>query len=798
MRPHSARPPAMERYGRFVVTRPWWVLAIILVTTSILGVGLRHVQVEVDPDQQLPQSHPYIQTLNEIHHLFGDKNLVIIGLAPTDGDVFSPRFLNTLRRVTDAIAALPGANDQLTQGLASQTVKFLSRTGAEGFSVVPLMPTEQVDLPTAVEIRNRALSDPSLTGTLISPDGSITAIYATFELSNELPGYVNLHGAIKDTLERYRDGSFTYHLAGPVIVASELTKHASRASLFFVASLVVIGLIHFDAFRTLQAIILPLATGILAVLWSLGLMGWARISIDPYNATTPVLILAVAAGHAVQILKRYYEELRLGFSNDAAIVSALVHVGPVMIAAGVIASCSFFSLATLGTDSMRTFGLFTGLGIVSALVNELTTIPALRAVLPRPTDRSCERELGTHPRIDSTLDRLAVAIAMPRYATLTLLAYSAIAVGSAALATNIYLDTSFKKNFNSLDPVRLDDELLNTRLAGTNNLLLLVEGEGEGAIAAPSALGALDKLERRLEGLPGVGRALSVVDTIKTMHGVLRTDDSALPDTQQLGLQYLFLYGLSGGDNLGPQLTVDNRIAKVVVMTHDDSTRYGEELIGDAYRIAAEELPPGYRVRAAGTLASNAALTDRMVTGKMSSVAQIALITMIVASLILRSVLGGVIVAAPLVLAVLFNLGIMGALGIPMDVSTAVIIAMAVGIGADYAVYFLFRLREEYADDHNYSAAIQRTMHSSGKAILYVSSAVGLGYAVLCFSGFRIFVQLGSLVGLAMFTSSVGTLSVVPAILTLLNEAGWTERVLGPKVQTRGRDALQRASGFHP
>jgi predicted RND superfamily exporter protein len=798
MHRHSAKRPVIERYARFVVARPWWVLALVLAITSVLGLGLRHVQVEVDPDKQLPQSHPYIQTLNEIHRLFGDKNLVIIGLAPTNGDVFSPTFLNTLRRITDAVAALPGVNNQLTQGLASRNVKFLSRTGTDGFSVAPLMPTEPLETATALKTRDRALSDPSLSGTLVSADGSTTAIYATFELSNELPGYVNLHTAVRDTLERYRDGSFTYHLAGPVIVASELTKHASSASLFFVASLVVIGLIHFDAFRTLQSIILPLATGLLAVLWSLGLMGWARISIDPYNATTPVLILAVAAGHAVQILKRYYEELRSGSSNEAAIVSALVHVGPVMIAAGVIASCSFFSLATLGTDSMRTFGLFTGLGIVSALANELTTIPALRAILPRPSDRACERELATHPRIDSALGRLAVAIANPRYARLTLIAYSAIAVGSAALATNIVVDTSFKKNFSSSDPIRLDDELLNSRLAGTNTLLLLVEGDHEGAFADPFALRGLDKLERRLEELPGVGRAISVVDTIKTMHAVLRPDDSVLPDTQQLGLQYLFLYGLSGGDNLGPQLTVDNRIAKVIVMTHEDSTRYGEDLIRDSYRIAAEELPPGYRVRAAGTLASNAALTERMVTGKMSSVAQIALITILVASLILRSILGGIIVAAPLVLAVLFNLGIMGALGVPMDVSTAVIIAMAVGIGADYAVYFVFRLREEYADDPNYSAALQRTMHSSGKAILYVSSAVGFGYAVLCFSGFRIFVQLGSMVGMAMVTSSAGTLSVVPAILTLLNEAGWTERILRPKITLGGRDSLQQASGFHP
>lgn len=792
---HPGR-PILERYGRFVVARPRWILAAILAVTAILGHGLRYAQVEVNPDQQLPQDHPYIRTLNEIHHLFGDKNLVIIGLTPTQGDVFSPSFLNKLASITEAIAAIPGANNQLTQALASPNVKILSRAGDDGFSATPLMPTPPFDSAQASEIRKRTMSLTSLTDVLVSADASVTAIYATFELSDTLPGYVNLHAAIEDTLESHSDGSFSYQLAGPVVVASELSRHASRASLFFAASLVIIGLIHFDAFRTLQSIILPLATGILAVLWSLGAMGWAGISIDPYNATTPVLILAVSAGHAVQILKRYYEELRHGASNQEAVVSALVHVGPVMIAAGLIASCSFFSLATLGTDSMRTFGLFTGLGIISALANELTTIPALRAVLRRPTDQACNRESTTHPRVDHALQRLSAAVSDPRRAKRILYGYAIIAVVSTILATNISVDTSFKKNFAAQDPLTVADEVLNTRLAGTNDLLLMIEGEEEGAIADPSALRAIDKIERRLELLPGVGRAISVTDTIKTIHRVLQPDSrEALPETKHLGLQYLFLYGLSGGDNLAPLLTVDNRVAKIIVLTNDDSTRYAEQLISEAYLIAAQELPPGYRVRAAGTLASNAALTERMVTGKMLSVGQIAMITVLVASLIFRSILTGGIVAAPLVLSVLFNLGTMGALGIPMDVSTAVIIAMAVGIGADYAVYFVFRLREEYATAGSYIGALDRTMHGSGKAILYVSSAVGLGYAVLCISGFRIFVQLGAMVGLAMFTASLGTLTVVPAILTLLNESGWAKAVLGPDVATWAPRSDQQASG---
>ena len=120
----------------------------------------------------------------------------------------------------------------------------------------------------------------------------------------------------------------------------------------------------------------------------------------------------------------------------------------------------------------------------------------------------------------------------------------------------------------------------------------------------------------------------------------------------------------------------------------------------------------------------------------------------------------------------------MGAFDIRLDVATATVTAMSVGIGADYAVYFLFRVREEYAIDGDFSGALTRSLTSSGKAVLFVASAIGFGYAVLCLSGFRLFVQLGALVGLAMITSSLATLLVVPALLTLISRTHWINSVL--------------------
>jgi hypothetical protein len=134
-------------------------------------------------------------------------------------------------------------------------------------------------------------------------------------------------------------------------------------------------------------------------------------------------------------------------------------------------------------------------------------------------------------------------------------------------------------------------------------------------------------------------------------------------------------------------------------------------------------------------------------------------------------VVAGLLVAVPLALAVAVNFGVMGLLSVPLDTMTSAISAMAVGIGADYAMYFLFRVREERAAAADLADAIRRALATSGKAVLFVSSAIAVGYATLCFSGFLVHVQLGSLVALAMLVSSVSALVLLPALLCRLRPA---------------------------
>ncbi len=760
----------MAAYARWVVRHPRTVIAAVLLATTILAAATTRLYLEVDPDRLLPQEHPYMQAAQEVKRLFDAYNVVVVGLFPKDGSVFTPKFLAKLDEITKRIEALPGVKSALLQSLASPNAKYVAGTEAS-VDLEAIMPEPPVDLAGAEEVKRRAFAEPALVGTLVTEDGSAASVFVDFRLTPEAPGYGQIVAAVRNVLAELHDDTFEYTLAGPVVVLAEVEIYGSRLLYYLPIALLVIGLIHYHAFRTLQALFLPLVTALLAVVWALGLMGLFRVPLDPYNTTTPILILAVGAGHAVQILKRFYEELDESGDVETAIVASLTRVGPVMIAAGLVASLSFLSLATFRTATIRTFGLFTAAGIVSALIIELTIIPAVRALLPRPRRREREREAASHPWLEAFLDGSAQAARnVPgRVIAGALVLVAACLVGAAHVEVNM----SVKRLFAESDPIRRADARMNATFAGTNTIEVLIEGDEEGALAEPAILRAIDALERTLEQEPQVGKAVSFVDFLRTFHRAVNAGSanvSRLPETRALAAQYLFLYSLSGSAGTFDTLIDPARRSAIVrLLVHDDTTSLARYLIQRVEDEVARTFPPGYRVRFTGTLGSAVAATDVMVEGKLWNMVQIAVITICVASLFLRSLLGGVLVALPLAFTMAVNFGVMGLLGVRLDDTTSAISAMAVGIGADYAIYLLFRLREELGRTANLDEALRRALMTSGKAILFVATAIAVGYGTLGLTGFLFHLRLGGLVALAMVVSAASTLVLLPSVVSLVN-----------------------------
>jgi len=772
----------MSAYVRWVTAHARLVVVLVLLTTGALLTQVAALKVEVNPDSQLPQHHPYIRALARLHEVFGEKNLVFIGLFPRNGDIYSPEFLAKLARVTDRIGALPGLVERTYLSLSLPKAVDIRGT-PEGMEVRPFLDPLPKTREEALAVRTRLERNPHYLGTIVARDGSAAAILADFEFEPPLSGYPEVQEAVAQVLRDEDDGTFTAHTSGPAIYIAWLARYSARMVFFFPLAVLVIGLVHYEAFRTLQAMFLPLLTALLAMLWSLGMLGLLGVALDPFNVTTPILILAVAAGHAVQMLKRFYEELAVDVDQRAAVERSVIKVGPVMMIAATLAALSFLSLLSFETTAIRNFGLLTALGILSALAIEMTLIPAVRCLLPTPTLHERARE-GSHRAFDPILEGLK-GLVHGRRPIGVLVGALIVTVLASIAGSRVQVDSSFRRQFFASSEVRRDDRMLNETFGGTSTLVLILEGDRESAMEEPSVLAGIDSLERWFETQPGVGKTLSFVDFLKRMHSAMNADDPAfsrVPETRNLVSQYLLLYSMSGSiEDFDSLIDPSHRIAALRVYLKEDSTRFGNELIARLRERLPGALPPGIRVQISGSVASSEAINEVMVHGKLLNIVQIAAIILVVASLALRSLMGGILVAVPLALAVLTNFGVMGVFGIPLDIGTSTISAMAVGIGADYAVYFLFRLREELAQTPSLPQAIERALDTSGKAILFVSSAIAAGYLTLCFSGFGYHIWLGTLVALAMIVSSAASLTLLPALVSAIRPSYLEPRVAPPR-----------------
>src|SRR6185312_2920929 len=275
---------------------------------------------------------------------------------------------------------------------------------------------------------------------------------------------------------------------------------------------------------------------------------------------------------------------------------------------------------------------------------------------------------------------------------------------------------------------------------------------------------------------PLVGKTLSIADFIKRMNQAMNGDQAqfySLPGDRNLVAQYLLLYAASGepGD-FDSYVDSDYRKAVIQVFYKSDNTLYLARTAKDLEAFAARTFPAGVSAKVGGGSIGTLALTEEMVRTKLLNIAMIMLCVFLVTAAIFRSVAAGLLVLVPLIATVLVNFGVMGWLGIPMNIPNALVSAMAVGIGADYAIYLCFRLREELRARHDEAEAERIAFQSAGKAALFVSTAVAGGFGVLMFSwDFYLHMWMGLLISLAMLVSSLSTLTLFASLLFSLRPA---------------------------
>jgi hydrophobe/amphiphile efflux-3 (HAE3) family protein len=757
----------LRQYATFIVRYRVAVMLIAAAITLFFFTRIGNLRVVVDPNDNLPQEHPYVVASNEIERIFGGRNLVVIGVESASGDVFQPAVLEKIQRITDGVLEIPGVIRSNVISLAARKAKDIVGT-EEGMRVRQLMETIPRAPGEIAGLRKAVYANPIYVNSIVSRDGRMALIIADFQSGKGFKGYRPIKEAVEQIVDRERDDSVKIYLSGISVNLAWLEIYSQQMVVLFFTALAIVIVVSYLSFWSFQGTIVPVMTGLISVIWGLGVMGLLNIPMDTFNATTPILIMAIAHGHSVQILKRYYEEYGRLHDSSAAVIESLARVGPVMLTAGSMAVASFLALTAFPTLTIRVFGIFTAIGVLAAMIVEMTFVPAFRSMIPAPRRYEVERE-RMRDVFDRGLEKIGTCIVAGCGRAIFATALVVLVLLAAGIRI-LTIDNSLKGNFSPDSQVRRDDVPLNAGMGGTNTLYLLIEGPEPDAIKNPAALRAMEAVQRHLErASPLVGKTQSLADFMKKMNKAMHADDpkeDRLPDTRQLNAQYLLLYSMSGdpGD-FDTYVDYEYKSAVIWAYLKTDSTAVIERIIADLRPFVAQQFPPGYKVSIGGGMAQGAALNEVMVQGKLLNIGSIAASIYLISSLVLRSALAGLFVLIPLTLAVLANFGVMGLSGIRLDIGTSAVSAMAVGVGADYAIYLIYRLREEMAKHGDPDRAVTTTLATAGKAVTFVALAVGSGYSVLMLGGLGMHQRLGFLVAVAMVVSCLAAIALLPAIL---------------------------------
>ena len=319
---------------------------------------------------------------------------------------------------------------------------------------------------------------------------------------------------------------------------------------------------------------------------------------------------------------------------------------------------------------------------------------------------------------------------------------------------------------------------MNERFAGTAFLDVIVEtGEVDGLLRV-HRMRKIAALQAFFVELPHVQKTVSIVDYLEELHRAVdggestSIDSPALPDSDDAVAQYLFLYEVSGDPaDFEEEIDADYRTALVrgVLDAHYFSqTREVVEAL-EAY-IETEFNEPGLTATLAGDVNVGYHWMASLQQSHFAGVGLSLLLVLMMSILVFRSILAGAIAVVPVVFTVLILYAFMGFAGIYLEPATSMFAAIALGVGVDFGIHLVDRLRSELLrSGGDIARTIDTALPPVARACFFNSAALGIGFAVLLASDLPTLQRFGGLIALATLTSFIVALMVVPALFALIH-----------------------------
>jgi predicted RND superfamily exporter protein len=378
---------SLYRFVEFTFKYPKGVLAIIAAVTLLFALQVPAVRIVSDFADLLPQDHAYIQLHNEIRDTFGGANNIIVAVEVEEGTIFTNDTLDRIHRITLAVDALEGINHNLVTSLTHRNVRkvWLSGEGTVKSSTY-YDPLKGGYSDAELEgIRQDVLADPRVFGLLVAPDLSSALIRGT--LNEGALDYEKVFLQLQTLREAESAAGVKIYATGQPVLVGWVSSYANQIfTIFLLTVVIMLGLLILH-FRNLYGILLPVIGIIVTSIWGLGILSFLGYNLDPLMLVVPFLISARAMSHGIQIVERYYKEIKEGHDGRYAAhlaFSNLFRPGSL----GVISDAIGLLLIAVGSVPINDkLAVYACLWALSVIVTVIIALPCILQLLPTPTVR---------------------------------------------------------------------------------------------------------------------------------------------------------------------------------------------------------------------------------------------------------------------------------------------------------------------------------------------------------------------------------------------------------------------------
>jgi hypothetical protein len=757
------------RFGNLLFDHRKVVLSIILVITCWFAFHIPAVRMLSDFADLLPQQHPYIKLHNSIRDTFGGANIVTMAVEVDEGTIFNNDTLARIHRITEAVDQLTNVNHNLVTSLTHRNTRKISLTPDGTIrSTTYYDPNHGEYTPLELaEMQRNVVASARVFGLLVSPDMKAAVVKGT--LNEGALDYGKIFTELKAIRAKETAPGVRIHATGHPVLVGWVDSYSVQILQIFLYTVFIVLAILVVYTRRIYGILLPLLGMALTSIWGVGFMGVLGYNLDPLMLVVPFLISARAMSHGIQKVERYF--LELARTDDKLVAArntfnALFRPGALAIAAD---AAALFLIGLGSVPINDKMAIYASFWAVCMVVTVLVTLPMLLAVLPKPRNVAIKRTI-----VRRIFPKLALVVGTRGRSIAVLWVSLVIVLGAAYLSTKVQIgepEPGSPLLYRDHD-FNLSSKAINDRFPGSEELFIIARTDEKGGLKRPEVIKALEDFQNYMLLDDTLGGAKGLNNLVTQVNQMTRNDDprwAVVPNraSDVGGLMFMYMMSAPVPGALLEYLDTDEQIANMVFYYKDHTGETIRRAIHMAKEWSADVGSgiPGLHIDlAGGPVGVTAAIDEEAFETNLIVVPAVLALIFLFTLWFYGSIHSGVMMLASMGFATTLTYACMGLLEMGLNVNTVPMIAVGIGLGVDYAIYMMDRIKEAMHVATDLQDAVKRAVATTGVAIAFTATTLVGGIIMWVFiSDLRFQADSARLLIIMLVLNACAAMFLVPA-----------------------------------